>query len=71
MRPLFGTVEYFEQKIETYLTNKKLKNKEKHIKEIVSKLEKEIRHDFICHERIKKECLNNLFKVSKRTAAMQ
>ncbi|MCU1807098.1 hypothetical protein NVV31_17055 [Cytobacillus firmus] len=71
MRPLFGTVEYFEQKIDTYLTNKKLKNKEKHIKEIVSKLEKEIRYDFICHERIKKECLNNLFKVSKRTAAMQ
>lgn len=71
MRPLFGTVEYFEQKIDTYLTNKKLKNKEKHIKEIVSKLEKEIRHDFICHERIRKECLNNLFKVSKRTAAMQ
>ncbi|NUH85479.1 hypothetical protein HUN92_17430 [Bacillus firmus] len=71
MRPLFGTVEYFEQKIDTYLTNKKLKNKEKHIKEIVSKLEKEIRHDFSCHERIKKECLNNLFKVSKRTAAMQ
>lgn len=71
MRPLFGTVEYFEQKIDTYLTNKKLKNKEKHIIEIVSKLEKEIRHDFICHERIKKECLDNLFKVSKRTAAMQ
>ncbi|MBG9452150.1 hypothetical protein ABE67_23015 [Cytobacillus firmus] len=71
MRPLFGTVEYFEQKIDAYLTNKKLKNKEKHIKEIVSKLEKEIRHDFICHERIRKECLNNLFKVSKRTAAMQ
>lgn len=71
MRPLFGTAEYFEQKIDTYLTNKKFKNKEKHIKEIVSKLEREIRHDFICHERIKKECLDNLFKVSKRTAALQ
>ncbi|MBG9445282.1 hypothetical protein [Cytobacillus firmus] len=71
MRPLFGTVEYFEHKIDTYLTNKKNKNREKHIKEIVSKLEQEIRHEFICHERIKKECLQNLFKVSKKTAAMQ
>jgi len=67
--PLFGTVEYFEQKIEKYLANKQLKkNKKERISEIVSELENEIRYDFTCHDRIKKECLENLFKVSKKAS---
>lgn len=67
--PLFGTVEYFEQKIQKYLANKQLKkNKKERISEIVSELENEIRYDFTCHDRIKKECLENLFKVSKKAS---
>lgn len=67
--PLYGTVEYFEQKIEKYLANKQLKkNKKERISEIVSELENEIRYDFTCHDRIKKECLENLFKVSKKAS---
>lgn len=69
MSHLFGTVEYFEQKIEKYLANKQLKkNKKERISEIVSELENEIRYDFTCHDRIKKECLENLFKVSKKAS---
>ncbi|KAF0822199.1 hypothetical protein V7200_07270 [Cytobacillus firmus] len=71
MRPLFGTVEYFEQKIANCLSNKQLrKNKKERISEIVSELENEIRYDFTCHERIKEECLENLFKVCKKASAI-
>lgn len=69
MSPFFGTVEYFEQKIKNYLGKMHLKkNHEKHLTKIVSQLENEIRYDFTCHDRIKKECLDNLFKVSKKAS---
>ncbi|KML43177.1 hypothetical protein [Cytobacillus firmus] len=67
MSPLFGSVEYFEEKIENYISSKKLKkNKDQHLSKIVSQLENEIRYDFTCHHRIKKECLENLYKVSNK-----
>lgn len=64
---LFGTAEYFEQKIENKLSKKQLNsNGNELILTIVAQLEYEIRYDFICHERIKKECLENLYKVSRK-----
>ncbi|AND42271.1 hypothetical protein [Cytobacillus oceanisediminis] len=67
MSALFGTAEYFEQKIENKLSMQPLNNNGNElISTIVAQLEYEIRYDFICHERIKKECLENLYKVSRK-----
>lgn len=70
MSPFFGSVEYFEEKIENYISSKQLKkNKDEHLSKIVSQLENEIRYDFTCHNRIKKECLENLYKVSNKASS--
>lgn len=54
MTVLFGTVEYFEREIMNDLKcNISLSD-------IISKLEDEILYDFICDERIRIECLNNI-----------
>lgn len=54
MTVLFGTVEYFEREIMNDLQcNISLSD-------ITTKLEDELLYDFICDERIRVECLNNL-----------
>ncbi|MCM3090655.1 MULTISPECIES: hypothetical protein [unclassified Cytobacillus] len=70
LRPLFGSVEYFEEKVKDYIASKQIKkNKNEHVSKIVSQLENEIRYDFTCHTRIKKECLENLYKVSNKASS--
>ena len=61
MTVLFGTVEYFEREIINYLNDSRLKGiSDISLSDISSKLEYEILNDFICHERIRLECFNNL-----------
>lgn len=61
MTVLFGTVEYYEREIINYLNDRRLKGMgDVHLNDITSKLEYEILYDFICDERIRLECLNNL-----------
>ena len=61
MTVLFGTVEYFEQEFEYYLADGQKRNQLKdEIDAIHSKLENEILHDFICDEKLREECLQNL-----------
>nr|WP_228460333.1 hypothetical protein [Cytobacillus dafuensis] len=58
---LFGTVEYFERAIYNYLNENQLKEiSEDSLYVITSKLKKEILDDFVCDERIRLECLENL-----------
>lgn len=59
MTVLFGSIEFFEREIINSLN-------EDSISIITSKLEYELLHDFICHERIRLECLNNLKRANKR-----
>ena len=60
---LFGTVEYFEREIYNYLNENQLKELSKDtLNVITSKLKKEILYDFVCDERIRLECLENLKK---------
>jgi hypothetical protein len=63
---LFGTVEYFEREIVKYLTKDKLNSiAEDRFHIIITKLKSEILYDFVCHERIRAECLDNLFFASR------
>ncbi|MEK3857199.1 hypothetical protein [Cytobacillus sp. FSL H8-0458] len=72
MSAIFGSVEYFERKIGNYLAKKQINDvNEKQLFNIAAQLEYEIRNDFICHERIKKECLENLFKVYSRISSAE
>ena len=61
MTVLFGTVKFFEREIINYLDENQLKDaSEAPLYKITAKLENEIKYDFVCHERIRLECLNNL-----------
>ncbi|MED4454600.1 hypothetical protein [Metabacillus fastidiosus] len=61
MTALFGTVEYFEREIYNYLNENQLKKiSEDSLYVITSQLKKEILYDFVCDERIRLECLENL-----------
>jgi hypothetical protein len=61
MTVLFGTVEYFEREIINYLNDSRLKGRsDVLLSDITSKLEYEILYDFMCHERLRSECLSNL-----------
>ncbi|MCM3125095.1 hypothetical protein QNH36_20105 [Mesobacillus sp. AQ2] len=61
MTVLFGTVEYFEREIEFHLTDvEKRERFQEEIQQIQMKLEEELRNDFICDERLRRECLENL-----------
>ncbi|WNS77659.1 hypothetical protein RRV45_19620 [Bacillus sp. DTU_2020_1000418_1_SI_GHA_SEK_038] len=58
---LFGTVEYFEREIYNYLNENQLKEiSEDSLSVVTSKLKKELLYDFVCDERIRLECLENL-----------
>ena len=64
---MFGSIEFFEREIINSLNENQLKNLNKDsISAITSKLEYELLYDFICHERIRLKCLNNLKRANKR-----
>ncbi|MCS0670417.1 hypothetical protein [Cytobacillus firmus] len=63
MEGFYGTEEYFEQKVSNYLSKDGDENK---LSIIAAQLEYEIRYEFICHERVRNECLENLFEVCDR-----
>jgi hypothetical protein len=61
MTVLFGTVEYFEKEILDYLANHQISELDKdHISIIYTRLKNEILYDFVCDEKIRVECLQNL-----------
>ncbi len=65
MSVLFGTVEYFEKEIKEYLTDHQVEEvTEDHLSIITSKLETELLYDFVCDEKIRRQCLNNLIFAS-------
>jgi hypothetical protein len=67
MKVLFGSIEYFEKEILSYASQKSLMNiAYEQVMEIYSDLKNELINDFICEEKIKKECLNNLNLASKK-----
>jgi hypothetical protein len=58
---LFGTVEYFEREIEFHLSEvEKRERLKEEINQIQMKLEEELLNDFICDEKLRVECLQNL-----------
>lgn len=58
---LFGSVEYFEKEIIKYLTKKQTENvSQEHLLAITAKLKKELLYDFVCDDKIKRECIANL-----------
>lgn len=64
---MFGSIEFFEREIINSLNENQLTNvNEDSISVITSKLEYELLHDFICHERIRLECLNNLKRANQK-----
>ncbi|MBT2687444.1 hypothetical protein J7I93_04525 [Bacillus sp. ISL-47] len=56
MKIYYGSVEFFEREIIHSLSRQETNS----LEEIAEKLEKELLYDFICDEKIKRECLNNL-----------
>ena len=58
---LFGTVEYFEREIEFHLSEvEKRERYREEINQIQLKLEEELLNDFICDEKLRMECMQNL-----------
>jgi len=58
---MFGTVEYFESKIRQQAIHNDLgKLEDDYISDIISKMEDELKYDFVCDERIRLQCLENL-----------
>jgi hypothetical protein len=58
---LFGTVEYFEREIEFHLAEVEKRDRfMEEINQIQLKLEQELLNDFICDEKLRMECLQNL-----------
>lgn len=58
---LFGTIEFFEREILNYAGNNQLaKLEDEDITMIYSRMEDELKYDFICDEKLRVECLNNL-----------
>ncbi|RFU66820.1 hypothetical protein [Bacillus sp. V59.32b] len=61
MTVLFGTVEFFEREILNYAGNHQLeKLGDEDITIIYSRMEDELKYDFICDEKLRVECLENL-----------
>ncbi|KAB2332544.1 hypothetical protein [Bacillus mesophilum] len=62
MEVLFGTVAYFEQEIRRHV----LKEEKNKIVQIAENLELDLKFNFVCHEDLRKECLQNLSQASKK-----
>jgi hypothetical protein len=58
---LFGTVEFFEREILNYAINHQLRKiEDDHVSIIYSRMEDELKYDFVCDEKLRVECLENL-----------
>ncbi|HEY2422252.1 MAG TPA: hypothetical protein VGI04_12580 [Neobacillus sp.] len=67
MYELFGTIEYFEKEMLSLAKRRSFtRMAPEHVMEIHAKIEDEIVNDFICDDKIKKECLENLTLASQR-----
>ncbi|WP_312470305.1 hypothetical protein [Neobacillus sp.] len=65
MTVLFGSVEYFEKEILRVAAQNPLNRlTHDHISMICSRLKSELLNDFVCEERIRVECLENLTQAS-------
>ncbi|MEW9110778.1 hypothetical protein ACQCT6_16420 [Cytobacillus gottheilii] len=62
MEVLFGTVAYFEQEIQRHV----LKEEKNKIAQIAENLELDLKFNFVCHEDLRKECLQNLSHASEK-----
>ena len=72
MTVLFGSVEYFEKEILSIAAQDQLnKLTHDHISMIDSKLRSELLNDFVCEERIRRECLENLTQASTRISQIE
>lgn len=68
MNVFFGTVEYFEKEFLTYAASNHLSNlSNDQISAFYSKMKDELLHDFVCTERIRLECLENLKQACLQT----
>ena len=66
---LFGTIEYFKREIYQYLGSNRFDGASEDPLSIISaKLENEVLYDFICDEKIRLECLNNLKSAIEKIA---
>ena len=63
----FGSIEYFEKEMMNFAKRRSyIYLAREQVMEIYSELKDELMNDFICDERIKKECLHNLNLASQR-----
>ncbi|WP_409302917.1 hypothetical protein [Peribacillus sp. SCS-155] len=69
MTVLFGSVEYFEREILSYLEKNGEEIKEASISEAYSTLEHELMYDFVCDEFLRKACLQNLSYACEKIAS--
>jgi hypothetical protein len=61
LKVYYGSVEYFEREIIQYLSEHPDNcADQEELSAIASRLEGELMHDFICDERLRTECLENL-----------
>jgi hypothetical protein len=63
MSVLFGSVEYYERELlHTVEQNQVNTRADEQISKTYAKLKRELLHDFVCEEKIRTECLENLTK---------
>jgi hypothetical protein len=64
---LFGSIEYFEKEMLSFAKRRSYSEMAReHVMEIHSKIEDELVNDFICDDKIKKQCLENLNIASQK-----
>ena len=67
MKTLFGTIEYFEQEILNKPQDQTQHlSKDEILQSSYEQLEYEVLHNFICDEKVRLECLQNLVKAYER-----
>lgn len=72
MNVLFGSVEYFEQELQKVAAQNHLNTMtHEDISMIYSTLKYELLHDFVCAERIRVECIENLTQAFCRLSSSE
>lgn len=67
MKVYFGSIEYFEQEIQSLAKRKSFMDMSPNqIMEIHSEIKDELINDFICDADVKRECINNLNLAAER-----
>ncbi|WP_413307739.1 hypothetical protein AA0X95_08290 [Bacillus sp. 1P10SD] len=67
LKMFFGSIEYFEKEITRFAKKERSVHlSREQVMEIYSEMKDELMNDFICDERIKKECIHNLNLASQR-----